>query len=108
MNTSEPRLKKIKEILKPQLKPMRGIHSEIHALTKDISEYCKEPKKFALYLGIIKRIGKNTAYRIFSEMKQSKTVKSPAKLFMFLSKNKKYDSKNRNWTKQPNFTKKIS
>jgi hypothetical protein len=76
----------IKEALKSQLKPVRGIHSEIHALAKDISEYCREPKKFALYLGIIKRIGKNRAYQIFSEIKQSKDIKSPAKLFMYLSK----------------------
>lgn len=75
-------------------KPVKGMHSEIHALAKDISEYCGEPKKFALYLGIIKRIGKNRAYQIFSEMKQSKNIKSPAKLFMFLSKTKKSNVKN--------------
>ncbi|HUT96319.1 MAG TPA: hypothetical protein VMW82_02000 [Candidatus Paceibacterota bacterium] len=75
------------------IKPIRGMHSEIHAITKDISEYCKEPKKFALYLGIIKRIGKNRAYQILSEMKQSKDIESRAKLFMYLSKNKN-DSKN--------------
>lgn len=82
------KLKKIKEVLRPQFKPVRGIHSEIHALAKDISEYCKEPKKFALYLGVIKRIGKNKAYQIFSEIKQSKNIESAAKLFMFLSKDK--------------------
>lgn len=78
-----------------ELKPVRGIHSEIHALAKDISEYCGEPKKFALYLGVIKRIGKDRAYRIFSELKQSKEAKSKAKLFMYMS-SKKYDSKNTN------------
>ena len=77
------------------IKPVRGIHSEIHAIAKDISEYCKEPKKFALYLGVIKRIGKNRAYQIFSEMKQLKDIDSRAKLFMYLSKNKD-DSKNPN------------
>lgn len=85
--------KKLGEALKSQIKPARGIHSEIHALAKDISEYCKEPKKFALYLGIIKRIGKNRAYQIFSEIKQLKTIKSPGKMFLYLSKNK-YDSRN--------------
>jgi len=82
-------LKKIKKALKSLPKPTRGIHSEIHAIAKEISEYCAEPKKFALYLGIIKRIGKNRAHQIFSEIKQSKNIKSPAKLFMFLSKTKK-------------------
>ena len=90
--------KKIKEALKRLVKrkPDWGIHSEIHALAKDISEYCHEPKKFALYLGIIKRIGKNRAYQIFSEIKQSKDIKSRAKIFMYLSRNKKdkNDSKN--------------
>lgn len=101
VNTSELGLKKIKETLKPQLKPVKGIHSEIHALAKDISEYCKEPKKFALYLGIIKRIGKDRAYRIFSEIKQSKNIKYPAKVFMFLSRSKKTyaNTQNRNRTK---------
>jgi len=77
--------KKLK--IEPLHESIRGIHSEIHALAKDISEYCGEPKKFALYLGIIKRIGKDRAYKIFSEIKQLKKIKSPAKLFMFLSKN---------------------
>lgn len=80
-------MRKISKILKSSAKPAHGIHSEIHALAKEISEYCNEPKKFALYLGVIKRIGKKRAYQIFSEIKQSKNVKSPAKLFMFLSKN---------------------
>jgi hypothetical protein len=71
------------------VKSVKGIHSEIHAIAKDISEYCREPKKFALYLGVIKRIGKNRAYQIFSEIKQAKNIKSRAKLFMYLSKNAK-------------------
>jgi len=76
-----------------EFKPVRGIHSEIHALAKDISEYCGEPEKFALYLGIIKRIGKDRAYRIFSEIKQSKDIESKAKIFMYMS-SQKYESKN--------------
>ncbi len=81
----------IKGVLKRLIKrkPDWGIHSEIHALAKDISEYCGEPKKFAMYLGIIKRIGKNRAYQIFSEIKQSKDIKSRAKIFMYLSRDKK-------------------
>jgi len=85
----ESDFKKLKEVVGPLSKSVRGIHSEIHAMAKDISEYCEEPKKFALYLGIIKRIGKDRAYKIFSEIKQLRKIKSPAKLFMFLSRNKK-------------------
>jgi hypothetical protein len=84
--------KKIKQVIKKPVDPAKGMHSEIHALAKDISEYCKEPKKFGLYLGIIKRIGHDKAYQIFSEIKQSKTIKSRAKIFMYLSKDK--ESKN--------------
>ena len=90
-----------------ELKPIRGIHSEIHALAKDISEYCGEPKKFALYLGVIKRIGKNKAYQIFSELKQSKDVDSKAKLFMYMS-SKKYESRYPKRKRQSNIKKKIS
>ncbi len=70
-----------------QIKPLKGIHSEMHLLAKDISEYCREPKKFAMYLGVIKRIGLHHAYKIFSEIKQQELkAKHPGKLFMFKSK----------------------
>lgn len=48
----------------------KNIYSEEHLVAADISKYCSEPKKFHTYLGIIIRIGKEKAYRIFSEMKQ--------------------------------------
>ena len=66
-------------------KPARGIHSEKHALAKEISEYCSEPKKFAMYLGVIKNIGLTRAYKVFSEIKQSKDAKDRGKLFLYLS-----------------------
>jgi len=69
--------------------PARGIHSEMHALAKEISEYCGEPKKFAMYLGVIKNIGLSMAYKIFAEIKQSKSVKDRGKLFLYLSSYKK-------------------
>jgi len=50
--------------------PEQFIHSEEHLIAADISNYCGEPKKFHTYLGIVIRIGKQKAYRIFSEMKQ--------------------------------------
>ncbi|MEK7203745.1 MAG: peptide deformylase [Patescibacteria group bacterium] len=66
-------------------KPERGIHSPMHALAKEISEYTSEPKKFVMYLGIIKNIGLRRAYLIFSKIKQSKNVKTPGKLFVYES-----------------------
>jgi len=75
-----------KELAKIKKKrPERGIHSQIHALAKEISEYAGEPKKFAMYLGIIKNIGLRRAYQIFSKIKQSKNVKTPGKLFVYES-----------------------
>lgn len=78
-----------KELLKiKKKKPERGIHGPIHALAKEISETFGEPKKFAMYLGIIKNIGLRKAYRIFSKIKQSKNVKTPGKLFVYESRTK--------------------
>lgn len=70
-------------------KPERGIHGPMHALAKEISETFGEPKKFAMYLGIIKNIGLRRGYRIFSKIKQSKNVKTPGKLFVYESAYKK-------------------
>ncbi len=80
---------KAKEIKKTAYKirePERGMHSEIHALAKEISEKFGEPKKFGLYLGIIKNIGVRKAFAIFSEIKQSSKVETPGKLFVYKSK----------------------
>jgi len=70
-------------------KPEKGIHTETHALAKEISEFCGEPKKFAMYLGIIKNIGLHRAYRIFAELRQAKEVETPGKLFLYLSSYRK-------------------
>lgn len=80
--------KSINELIEHSPSSNKGLHSEIHVLAKDISEYCQEPKKFALYLGVIKRIGFDKAYQIFSGIKQSRNVKTPGKLFLFLSSTK--------------------
>jgi len=66
-------------------KPERGIHSQMHALAKEISETFGEPKKFAMYLGIVKNIGLRRAYQLFSKIKQSKNVKTPGRLFVYES-----------------------
>ncbi len=62
------------------------MHSEMHALAKEISEYCGEPKKFGMYLGIIKGIGLGATYRLFSQIKQGKNIETPGKLFVYMSK----------------------
>jgi len=71
-------------------KPERGIHGPLHALAKEISEYCGEPKEFAMYLGVVKNIGLSKAFRIFSEIKHSPDARiaDRGKLFLYKSKYK--------------------
>ncbi|MEK7579775.1 MAG: peptide deformylase [Patescibacteria group bacterium] len=69
-------------------KPDSGIHGPVHALAKEISETFGEPKKFPMYLGIIKNIGLKRAYEIFSKIRQSKSIKDPGKLFVYESRYK--------------------
>ena len=86
MRISKGLTKITKELAKiKKRKPDRGIHGPMHALAKEISEYAGEPKKFAMYLGIIKNIGLRKAYQIFSKIKQSKNIKTPGKLFVYES-----------------------
>ncbi len=79
-------LAKIKE-----RKPERGIHSQMHALAKEISETFREPKKFAMYLGIIKNIGLKESYRVFSKIKHGKNITNPGKLFVYESTYRKME-----------------
>jgi hypothetical protein len=80
---------------------MENIHSEIHYIADEISKFCGEPEQFARYLGVIKRIGKQRAYEIWSEMKNAdqgylylpadrrpEPIKSRGKLFMWKAKRK--------------------
>lgn len=71
----------IKNIVKARAKTKnKNIHSEIHYWTDVISGTFHERRRFAMYLGIIKRIGVKEAQRIFTEIKDS-NVKNPGKLF---------------------------
>lgn len=78
--------------LKPAkiLKQQANIHSEMHLLAEEISRYFNEPKKFGMYLGVLKKIGVRTGRRLFSETKQS-NVDEPVKIFMY--KIKQYNLK---------------
>jgi phage host-nuclease inhibitor protein Gam len=70
-------------------KSHRTIHSEIHALAKDISEYCAEPRGFALYLGRIKTVGLPVAYQAFSELRErvrQRAIKYPSRWWMWRTK----------------------
>lgn len=80
-------MKALDEILKSKntQKANKNIHSEVHYWTDVISTAFGERKKFAMYLGVIKRIGIKEAQRIFSEIKDS-NISSPGKLFIWKSK----------------------
>lgn len=86
MRQGHNQLEKIEYFVK---KPAKGIYSEMHALAKEISEYCGEPQKFGMYLGIIKNIGLRDAYVVFSTIKQGSKIETPGKLFLYLSAHKK-------------------
>jgi hypothetical protein len=74
----------IKDLLKSKMqsKPNKRLHSEIHALADEISSYFGERQKFAMYLGVIKRVGAAWALTIFSEVKSS-DARDPRKLFFW-------------------------
>ncbi|MBI5732221.1 MAG: hypothetical protein HY982_02575 [Candidatus Magasanikbacteria bacterium] len=71
-----------------QKKKNKNLHSEIHYLADVISRYFGEKKKFAMYLGVVKRLGVSEARRLFSEVRDAHCF-SPAKLFLWKAKKKK-------------------
>lgn len=79
----------INKLIKQRAKTKnKNIHSEAHYWTDVISSAFGERRRFAMYLGIIKRIGAKEAQRIFSEIKES-NAKSPGKLFVWKAGKKK-------------------
>ena len=65
------------------------ITNSLQSLVEEISKFVGEPEKFALYAGIVKRVGIQRAYEIFSEVKDdclTGKAKTPAKLFMYLTR----------------------
>lgn len=72
----------ISNIVKTNKSRNKNIHSEIHYWADVISSAFAERKKFAMYLGVIKRIGVKEAQRIFAEIKDS-DAKNPGKLFVW-------------------------
>ena len=47
-----------------------SINSELQLLACDVAEFVGEPEKVGYWIGQIKRMGKQRAYTILSEMKQ--------------------------------------
>lgn len=86
-------MESLKDSLKGRVAPKMAqpatkttIHSQTHLLAKEISEYCGEPKKYGLYLGVLARVGHERGAFLFGKLKDMANVKNPAKMFLFLSK----------------------
>lgn len=59
-------MQKIGDLMKmPEIprKKENRIHSERHDLADQLCKHFKEPKKFAFWLGVIRRYGKDEVYR---------------------------------------------
>ena len=83
----------ISHILKKETQKARNphIHSDVHYWADVISSAFGERKKFAMYLGVIKRIGVQKARQIFGEIQESKP-KNPGKLFVWKSSHAAQDT----------------
>ncbi len=75
----------IKQSLSGKKKSSVKLHSEAHLLADEITSSWDEPKKFSMYLGVIKRIGIARARALFSDLNQNPelSVSSKAKIFMW-------------------------
>ena len=80
-------MEKLEKLVRARLqqKPNARIHSDIHALADEISASFGERAKFAMYLGVIKRIGVARARAIYADIKSS-DVREPGKLFFWRSR----------------------
>ena len=74
---------------KAEAKPNTRIHSEAHALADEISTHFNERKRFAMYLGVIKRLGVPQARALFAEIKSEGNAQNPRKLCRWLAKKPK-------------------
>lgn len=77
----------LKDIIARRMKnavPNKKLHSPAHVLADEICMAFGERKRFAMYLGVINRVGVDAARRIYSRLKQDENAKNRGKLFMFL------------------------
>jgi hypothetical protein len=56
--------------------PKKGITSHTHLVALEVSEYVGEPKKFPMWLGIVKRVGTQKMTALLKQMKE-RGVTSP-------------------------------
>jgi hypothetical protein len=63
----------------------KGIHSYEHEIALEVSEYSGEPEKFALWLGIVKRVSTAKMVGLLRMMKE-KQITSPRYLMACVKK----------------------
>jgi hypothetical protein len=51
----------------------KGINSYMHEIALEVSEYVGEPKKFAMWLGIVKRVGPGKMTALLKQMREKGT-----------------------------------
>ena len=66
-------------------KKERNIHSYLHELTREVANYVGEPKKFGLWLGVIKNAGEGKTKDVLARMKE-RNIASPKYLIACLKK----------------------
>ena len=93
----ERAMKKIDGTKLTQRERIHGMHSPSHDLARQISEWCGEPKQFALYLGKVKYLGQTRAWSLWSELKQARTpIRNRAALFMAMTRKSEVFKKDKN------------
>jgi len=70
------------------------LHHEMHILADEISTAFGERKRFAMYLGTIKRVGMTRARAVYRQIQQDGGAKQPGRLFMYLCKESKSEKTN--------------
>jgi hypothetical protein len=62
------------------------LHSPAHLLADELSKLFSDPKHFAAYMKLAQKYHPDRLRKIAQEVFESKNVKNPARLFMFLVK----------------------
>ncbi len=85
------KITKIASRLSVKPKKDTHLHSPAHLLADELSVKLNDRKHFALYLGLAKKFDQGFLRSILGQVLESKEVKNPGKLFMFLVKKNKYN-----------------
>jgi hypothetical protein len=77
---------KISQLKARKQKQKQYIHSPAHLLADELSKGFADPKHFGAYLKLALTYNHDMLRKIAEEVKEQKSVRYPARLFMFLVK----------------------